>query len=113
MIKAFLALFAAVAVSTAAAAQAQLVMAYWWKYYSTKDKGGVTSAKQSCADAVDSGNAGAEGHRVISEETAAALRRMMGMVMTAGTAKTAQLNGYTSGGKTGPGGVLFQSSVSR
>ena len=44
------------------AAQAQLGMAYWWKYYSTKDKGAVTSAKQSCADAVDSGNAGAEGH---------------------------------------------------
>jgi serine/threonine protein kinase/tetratricopeptide (TPR) repeat protein len=43
-------------------AQAQLGMAFWWKYYSTKDKGAVTSAKQSCANAVDSGNAGAEGH---------------------------------------------------
>ena len=42
-----------------------------------------------------------EGRRVISEETAAALRKMMTMVVTNGTAKTAQLNGYTSAGKTG------------
>lgn len=44
------------------AAQAQLGLAYWSKYYSTKDKAAVASAKQSCANAVDSGNAGAEGH---------------------------------------------------
>ena len=37
-------------------------MAYWWKYYSTKDKRAVASAKEACAKAVDSGNAGAEGH---------------------------------------------------
>jgi len=43
-------------------AQAQLGMAYWWKYYSTKDKRAVASAKEACANAVDSGNAGAEGH---------------------------------------------------
>jgi serine/threonine-protein kinase len=44
------------------AAQAQLGMAYWWKYYSTKDQSAVASAKQACANSVDSGNAGAEGH---------------------------------------------------
>jgi len=39
--------------------------------------------------------------RIMSEQTAAAMRKMMTMVMTDGTAKTAQLNGYTSAGKTG------------
>ncbi len=43
-------------------ARAELGMAYWWKYYSTKDKRAVASAKEACAKAVDSGNAGAEGH---------------------------------------------------
>jgi serine/threonine protein kinase/tetratricopeptide (TPR) repeat protein len=43
-------------------AQAELGMAYWWKYYSTKDKHLVVSAKEACAKAVESGTAGAEGH---------------------------------------------------
>ncbi len=41
-------------------------------------------------------------HRVISTMTAAQMRKMMQGVMLFGTAKNvAQLNGYTSGGKTG------------
>jgi serine/threonine protein kinase/tetratricopeptide (TPR) repeat protein len=43
-------------------AQAELGMAYWWKYYSTKDKQLVESAKEACAKAVKSGTAGSEGH---------------------------------------------------
>jgi len=43
-------------------ARAELGMAYWWKYYSTKDKRAVALAKEACAKAVESGNAGAEGH---------------------------------------------------
>ncbi|MBI2816129.1 MAG: penicillin-binding protein [Acidobacteria bacterium] len=39
--------------------------------------------------------------KVMSEETAAAIRKMLTMVVTSGTAKTAQLNGYTAAGKTG------------
>ena len=42
-----------------------------------------------------------EGRRVISEETAAALRKMMRDVVTSGTAKSASLDGYTAAGKTG------------
>lgn len=43
-------------------ARAELGMAFWWKYYSTKDKRAVALAKEACAKAVESGNAGAEGH---------------------------------------------------
>ena len=43
-------------------AQAGLGMAYWWKYFSTKDKQSVELAREGCAKAVASGNAGAEGH---------------------------------------------------
>jgi len=44
-------------------ARAELGMAYWWKYYSTKkDKGAVALAREACAKAVESGNAGADGH---------------------------------------------------
>jgi serine/threonine-protein kinase len=43
-------------------ARGQLGMAYWWKYYSTKDKRSVALAKEACVKAVKSGNAGAEGH---------------------------------------------------
>ena len=44
---------------------------------------------------------GGERRRIMSEETAAAMRKMLTMVVTSGTATTAQLNGYTSAGKTG------------
>ncbi len=44
------------------AARAELGMAYWWKYDSTKDKRAVALAREACAKAVGSGNAGAEGH---------------------------------------------------
>jgi len=40
-------------------------------------------------------------HRVISEMTAAQMRKMMEGVVLYGTGKQAQLNGYSSGGKTG------------
>jgi cell division protein FtsI (penicillin-binding protein 3) len=40
-------------------------------------------------------------HRVISAETAAKMKRMMEGVVLYGTARRAQLNGYTSAGKTG------------
>ena len=40
-------------------------------------------------------------HRVISEETAAKMRRMMQGIVLEGTGKPAALNGYSSGGKTG------------
>ena len=40
-------------------------------------------------------------HRVIKELTAAKMRSMMQGVVVEGTGKTAQLNGYSSGGKTG------------
>ncbi len=40
-------------------------------------------------------------HRVISEMTAAEMRKMMEGVVLYGTGKPAQLNGYSSGGKTG------------
>ena len=43
-------------------ARAELGMAYWWKYYSTKDKRAVALAREACAKAVESGNAGAAGH---------------------------------------------------
>ena len=43
-------------------ARAELGMAYWWKYYSTKDKQAVALAREACAKAVASGNSGAEGH---------------------------------------------------
>lgn len=39
--------------------------------------------------------------RVVSAETAQSLRQMLRQVVTEGTAKNAQLNGYTSAGKTG------------
>ncbi len=42
-----------------------------------------------------------EQRRVISQETARALRRMLEGVTLHGTAKLAQLNGYTAAGKTG------------
>jgi cell division protein FtsI (penicillin-binding protein 3) len=42
-------------------------------------------------------------HRVISELTAAQMRKMMEGVVLYGTGKEAQLNGYSSGGKTGDG----------
>ena len=48
-------------------ARAELGMAYWWKYYSTKDKRAVALAKEACAKAVESGNAGAEGHICLGE----------------------------------------------
>jgi len=44
------------------AARAELGMAYWWKYYSTKDKRAVALAKEACAKAIESGNAGSAGH---------------------------------------------------
>ncbi len=40
-------------------------------------------------------------HRVLSEMTAAQMRKMMEGVVLYGTGKGAQLNGYSSGGKTG------------
>lgn len=40
-------------------------------------------------------------HRVITEMTSAKMRSMMLGVMTTGTGKTAALNGYSAGGKTG------------
>jgi cell division protein FtsI (penicillin-binding protein 3) len=40
-------------------------------------------------------------HRVLSELTAAQMRKMMEGVVLFGTGKGAQLNGYSSGGKTG------------
>ncbi len=40
-------------------------------------------------------------HRVLSEMTAAQMRKMMEGVVLYGTGKKAQLNGYSSGGKTG------------
>jgi cell division protein FtsI (penicillin-binding protein 3) len=40
-------------------------------------------------------------HRVISERTAEEMRQMMAGVVLEGTGKPAQLNGYSSGGKTG------------
>jgi len=40
-------------------------------------------------------------HRVLSELTAAQMRKMMEGVVLYGTGKLAQLNGYSSGGKTG------------
>jgi cell division protein FtsI (penicillin-binding protein 3) len=40
-------------------------------------------------------------HRVISEMTAAEMRKMMEGVVLYGTGREAQLNGYSSGGKTG------------
>ena len=43
-------------------ARAELGTAYWWKYYSTKDKASVDLAREACSKAVESGNAGAEGH---------------------------------------------------
>ena len=45
--------------------------------------------------------AGMPGKRIISEETASAMQRMMKMVVTNGTAKSARLDGYTAAGKTG------------
>ena len=44
---------------------------------------------------------GGGARRILSEETAAEMRKMLALVVTNGTAKTAQLNGYTSAGKTG------------
>ena len=41
------------------------------------------------------------GHRIISEQTAAEMRQMMQAVVLDGTGKPAQLNGYSSAGKTG------------
>ncbi|GGA65719.1 penicillin-binding protein [Edaphobacter acidisoli] len=40
-------------------------------------------------------------HRVISELTSAKMRKMMQGIVTEGTGKNAQLNGYSSAGKTG------------
>ena len=42
-----------------------------------------------------------EGHRAVSPETARELRRMLQAVVERGTGRSAQLDGYTSGGKTG------------
>ncbi len=42
-----------------------------------------------------------ESHRVVSAETARMLRRMMEEVTLKGTARAAQLEGYTAAGKTG------------
>jgi len=41
------------------------------------------------------------GHRAISPETAATMRRILEQVVLVGTGKKAKLNGYTSAGKTG------------
>jgi cell division protein FtsI (penicillin-binding protein 3) len=43
----------------------------------------------------------ADPHRATDEQTAATVREMMEGVMTEGTGKLSQLNGYTSGGKSG------------
>jgi cell division protein FtsI (penicillin-binding protein 3) len=40
-------------------------------------------------------------HRVVSEETSSVMRQMMAGVVLEGTGKPAQLNGYSSAGKTG------------
>lgn len=45
--------------------------------------------------------AATESRRVVSPETALKVRNMLELVMTNGTGRTARLNGYTSGGKSG------------
>jgi serine/threonine-protein kinase len=44
------------------AARAELGMAYWWKYALKKDKRWINAAREACSKAVESGNAGAQGH---------------------------------------------------
>jgi tetratricopeptide (TPR) repeat protein len=43
-------------------AEAGLGETYWWLYDATKQKSWIDSAQQSCAKAIELGNAGAEGH---------------------------------------------------
>lgn len=53
------------------------------------------------SDGVTVSKANPSKERVVSEETARDLRKMLREVVSDGTAKRAQLNGYTSAGKTG------------
>ena len=52
-------------------------------------------------DRTTTGDAPPERRRIMSEKTAEELRHMLTLVVTNGTAPKAQLNGYTSAGKTG------------
>jgi cell division protein FtsI (penicillin-binding protein 3) len=75
----------------------------------SQDKNGHIAGQQSTQLAALPFHAGEElpdplppgAHRVISTMTAAQMRKMMEGVVLYGTGKQAQLNGYSSGGKTG------------
>jgi cell division protein FtsI (penicillin-binding protein 3) len=75
----------------------------------SQDKSGRVAGRQNTQLAALPFHAGEElpdplpsgAHRVISTMTAAQMRKMMEGVVLYGTGKMAQLNGYSSGGKTG------------